>query len=296
MTTAFATTFGAMIERDVLAAVGPDAAGYLQGQLSQNVEAMTDGDSRWSLLLQPQGKVDAWLRVTRLGSERFWLDTDPGHGQGALDRLNRFKLRVDVELSVRTLAAFAVRGPLAADGPSALGIEPGDGAVVAEALWPGIDGFDVLGEVTDTGSVEVRPAAALDDLRIRLGVPAMGRELDGSTIPAAAGIVDRSVDFEKGCYVGQELVARIDSRGSNTPTNLRGLRLPADADIAPGSPLVVEGDEVGTVTSVSAEAAPGGERLALAYVRRTVEVPAQATVAGSDGAELAATVVALPFD
>ncbi|MEM8925364.1 MAG: hypothetical protein AAGD35_17820 [Actinomycetota bacterium] len=296
MTTEFATTFGAMIERDVLEVVGPDATGYLQGQLSQNVESMAEGDSRRALLLQPQGKVDAWFRVTRLGPERFWLDTDPGHGQGALDRLNRFKLRVDVEISLVTMATFAVRGPGAADGPAALGVVPADGAVVADALWPGIDGFDVLGEITDTGSVEVRPGAALDDLRIRLGVPAMGRELDGSTIPAAAGIVDLSVDFDKGCYVGQELVARIDSRGSNTPTNLRGLRLPAAAEIAPGGTLMVDGANVGTVTSVSAEVGNDGERLALAYVRRAVEVPATVTVAGADGAELAAAVVALPFD
>ena len=85
--------FAAWIERDVVRAHGPDTIGFLQGQLSQDVESMAIDESRWSLLLQPTGKVDAWLRVTRLGDDDVILDTDAGWGDAVIARLQRFKLR-----------------------------------------------------------------------------------------------------------------------------------------------------------------------------------------------------------
>ncbi|MEL7156588.1 MAG: hypothetical protein AAFN30_08310 [Actinomycetota bacterium] len=276
---------GAWIERDVIEAVGPDTVEYLQGQLSQNVETLAEGQSRWTLLLQPQGKIDAHLRMTRVGPDRVLLDVEPGHGAAALARLERFKLRVDCQLTLSTMSTLAVRGPAAADGPDALGIAVDADAVVVDALWAGVAGFDVLGQPPGpAGIVTLGSATALDALRIRLGLPAMGAELGESTIPAAAGIVDDAVDFTKGCYVGQELVARIDSRGSNTPTHLRRVHIDvpdAAAGPAPGAAVVVDGGQVGALTSVAAT--PEGGWDALAFIKRTVDVPAEATVEGGDG-------------
>jgi folate-binding Fe-S cluster repair protein YgfZ len=86
--------------RDVVTVTGPDAATYLQGQLSQDVAGLAVGDVAWTFVLQPQGKVDTWARVDRAGPETFRLDTDPGAGEGLVARLERFKLRTAVTLSL----------------------------------------------------------------------------------------------------------------------------------------------------------------------------------------------------
>jgi folate-binding protein YgfZ len=121
-------------------------------------------------------------------------------------------------------------------------------------------------------------AAATEAERIRAGVPAMGDELDESTIPAEVGqwFIDASVSFTKGCYTGQELVARIDSRGSNVPRHLRVLAVEGDIEVPVGAEVVVGDTVVGRVTS-SADGA------ALAYVKRTVAPPAAVTLRWEGG-------------
>ena len=124
---------------------------------------------------------------------------------------------------------------------------------------------------------------AYEAVRIEAGIPVMGRELDEGTIPAEAGVVDRSVSFTKGCYTGQELVARIDSRGGNVPRHLRGLLLPEGA--GPATELTdADGRTAGTVTSAAVSATLG--RVGLGYVRRGIEAPATLR-AGLDGPEVA---------
>lgn len=275
--------------RDVLDISGADAVSYLQGQLSQNVATLGVGESRAALLLQPQGRVDAWGRLTRLADDHFWYDVDAGHGDDAATRLRRFLLRVDVAIEVAARPLVAVRGPGA--GPAgAPAIEVPPGAVRLAPVWPGVSGYDIVPPPdADDWFPEVAHGHpdALEAERIALGLPALGRELDGSTIPAASGVVDASVDFSKGCYVGQELVARIDSRGAATPTRLMGVRFDG-APAAPGSELVVDGATVGTVTSsvVSTRWGPIG----LAYLKRGAE-PGPVTV--GDGT---AQVEALPLE
>ncbi len=284
-------------ERDVVEAAGPDAASFLQGQLSQEIEKLAVGASASTLLLQPQGKVDAWIRVSRLEPERFWLDVDAGYGARVAERLNRFKIRVKVDLTLHERRpVLAVRGPDAAGGPSALALDPGDAVVLAlpaeEARGAG-PGFDLVGAAGNGDSIPVGPPEALEAWRVRWGLPAMGRELDESTIPAAAGVVEDSVSFTKGCYVGQELVARIDSRGASTPTRLRGLRLAGPLDLAGGEAVEVDGAEVGRITSYAP--ATGEGALALAYCRRSLEVPGPVEVVDAAGHRVAAVVVELPF-
>ena len=123
----------------------------------------------------------------------------------------------------------------------------------------------------------------IERLRIRAGIPRLGAELDESTIPAEAGqwLIDHSVSFTKGCFVGQELVARVDSRGSNTPRKLRLLRLAHGANRV-GAEVMSGGDVVGAITSIV-------DLDALAYLHRSVEVGDEVTVGGEP-----ATVEALP--
>ena len=262
------TPFWVEVPRDVVRVTGPDAVSFLQGQVSQDVAGLpADGSSAWSFVLQPQGKVDAWFRVTRTGDEAVLLDVDGGFGAALVARLERFKLRTKADFELLSgWRCLAVRG-VATGG----GVDPG---------WPGVEGTDHLGPVL--ARPERIAEGTLDQyeaLRIECGVPAMGRELTDRTIPAEAGVVERSVSFTKGCYTGQELVARIDSRGGNVPRRLRGLILDGEEVPADGATLRIEGVDVGTITS-AAWSARLGAVVALAYVKRDVEVPTGGEVDG----------------
>ena len=275
------------LPRDAVLVTGADAAAYLQGQISQDVEAVALGSSAWSLVLAPQGKVDAWFRLTRGGDGSFVLDVDPGFGETLVARLERFRLRVDV--SFESLAGWrmlAVRGPRAAEA----WLDTVDAAVRSTVDWPGFGGIDLLGpDVAPPPSVPVDGSGDLEAARIRAGWPAMGRELTERTIPAeVGGLVESSVSFTKGCYTGQELVARIDSRGGNVPRPVRLLEIRGDGAVAPGDEIAVGGKAVGEITSAAAGPDPA-VTVALGPVHRRVEPPAAATVAG-----MAATVLATP--
>ncbi|MDP9387365.1 MAG: hypothetical protein M3Q48_05405, partial [Actinomycetota bacterium] len=192
--------FWVEIPRDVVRVTGTDAVRFLQGQLSQDVAALAAGTSAWSFLLQPQGKVDAWLRVSRRGDDEFLLDVDGGFGSAVVTRLERFKLRTKADVEQVPWRCFAVRGTRSAGT---------GGVVVADPAWPLVPGVDLLGpEPVAPDGVHTGSGTDYEVLRIECGVPAMGRELTERTIPAEAGVVERSVSFTKGCYTGQELVAR----------------------------------------------------------------------------------------
>ena len=276
----FRTGAGAVwLPRDFVAVEGPDALKFLQGQLSQDLGAMPDGGSSWALLLQPQGKLDAFLRVLRVEETRFVLETDEGFGAKVVDRLNRFKLRIKATVEPLAWKCLAVRGP------QAHAVAPAANAV---ADWPGLPGADLVGEAPELPAGV--PLCALEDyerVRIEAGIPVMGKELDESTIPAEAGIVDQSVSWTKGCYTGQELVARIDSRGGNVPRRLRGVVLPDGADPPPGARVRAAEKDVGRLTSVAGP-------VALAYVGRAVTPPAEVTVVW-DGGSAPARVESLPL-
>lgn len=230
------------VRRDGVLVEGPDSLSWLQGQLTQDISDMADGESRLTLVLSPQGKVDSYGRVTALTPERFLLDVEAGYGASLLERLSRFKLRVKATLQpVEMTCEEHTVGGFDALGPPVMGGEPVGG-----------------------GREEVFEAA-----RIAAGVPRLGRELTDKTIPQEAGeeFVARTVSFTKGCYTGQELVARIDARGSNVPRRIRLLRGTGPAP-APGDAVLNNGDDVGTVTSSAAEG--DGGFVALALLRRAV--------------------------
>lgn len=266
------------IDRDVVEASGPDASSFLQGQLSQDLDRLGVGESAWSFLLQPQGKVDALLRVTRPDGDRWLLDVDGGFGDAVVSRLQRFKLRVKCDLDLLSWRCVALR-----DGTT----DAGD-AVAAPVHWPVHDGVDVLGpDVEPPAGVELGTADGYERLRIEAGWPKMGAELTEKTIPAETGIVDLAVSFTKGCYTGQELVARIDSRGGNVPRHLRGVIFESELGAPCGARLERDGKQVGSLTSVSGS-------IALAYVGRDVEPPSEVTVVW-DTETASARVVSLPI-
>jgi tRNA-modifying protein YgfZ len=272
------------IARDAVRVAGPDALAYLQGQLSADVAGLAVGGAAPSFLLAPTGKIDAWLRVSRVADDEVVLDLDGGHGEAVLARLRRFLLRTKADVDPLDWRAVALRGPGAAEEAAR------DGGLVVPAGWPGVEGVDLLGpDVAPPPGVAAASADDYASLRIRCGVPAMGAELTEATIPAEAGawVIGASVSFTKGCFTGQELVARIDSRGGHVPRRVLGLVVPGGG-AGPGDPVVVAGAEAGRVTSVAP--GPAGGQVALALVGRAVTPPAPAD------APRGATVVDLPIE
>jgi len=271
-----------VLDRDVVRVSGPDAEGYLQGQVSQDVAGLEVGASAWTLVLQPQGRIDAWGRVTRVAGDAFLLDTDGGAGEALISRLVRFKLRVKADVEPLGWSCVAVRGPAAV--PPAR-----EGAVVARAVWPLVGGWDLLGpSAGPVDGVPVASAGAYEVRRIEAGFPRMGAEITERTIPEEAGIVAVSASFTKGCYTGQELVARIDSRGGHVPRHLRRVTLPDGAPVPEaGAEVEVDGRPRGAVTSAARH--PDGHVVALAYLARDVGAPAAGRCAGAP-----ATIEALP--
>jgi folate-binding protein YgfZ len=262
---ALADASGAVgIGRDVLRVDGPDAASFLQGQLSQDIEKLEVATPALSFL----------LRVTRIDDAAFLLDTDGGWGAAVLTALNRFKLRVKCDLQQLEWECLAVRGPEAIAVAGAI-----------DALWATWPGYDLMGaRVVAPEGIRACSAAAYEVERIAAGVPVMGAELDERTIPAESGLVDRAVSFTKGCYTGQELVARIDSRG-HVNRHLRRLRV--DGDVCPpagallGHPSL-PGKDAGVITSAAWSESRSGA-VALAYLRREVEPPASVDVTWDGG-------------
>ena len=249
-------------EHLVFAVTGADAGKYLHSQLSNDIASLPVGGSRYSFVLEPMGKVIALVRVTRTEDETFILDTEnvEGLGDQLLARLNRFKIRVKADIAVSSQKYLSLRS---CDGSS---IEQAGFAVSQWATSAAIDApLTSIEESVVSQFVQVSPEE-FDALRIRSSWPAMGSEIiAGETLPAATGVVSIAVSFTKGCYPGQELVERMDSRGSTAPKNLRLLTGSIVDNAKPGDAVIVNGETVGQFTSVTSDCA-------LAYVARAVEL------------------------
>ena len=255
--------FAAWITRDVLHVEGPDTVTFLQGQLSQDVEALAVGGSTWALLLQPTGKTVAWVRATRVGDQEVVLDGDAGSGDAVRGRLERFKLRTKATIEpMPGTPCLAVRGVAPVGERDALRI-----------AWPGLDGYDQLGpSARRPADVEEGDEARYELARIEAGVPKFGHELTEDTIPVELGewFIDASVSFTKGCYTGQELVARIDARGGHGPRPVRQLLI--DGPAREGDPIEAGGDVIATLTS-AAWSDTRGATVALAPLPRAATGP-----------------------
>jgi len=287
------------VARDVVRVSGRDAVEYLQGQCSQDVVALEIGTSADALLLTPQGKLDALVRVTRAGDDDLYVDVDAGYGAAVIARLGRFKLRVQADIELVDWRIVALRGP---ESAAVLDdVTPSGTSFVVPYAWGGVTGVDLLGADPQVPSLVRRCGPeAWETLRVEAGIPAMGTELDERTIAAEAGLLERCVSFTKGCYTGQELVARLDARGNKVARRLRAVVIDEarDADLAvrPGAVVSVGDRAVGRLTSVAWSPALGRE-IALGYLHRDVEPPSAVNVEVDGGVtKVAARALALPLD
>ncbi len=284
-------------ERGKLALTGAEAGALLEGQVTNEVEVLEPGTGCYAALLTNKGKMLADLRALNTGRE-LWLDTERAGLQALFDALRRGAVGWDAQLHKRTLqqALLSVIGPRAA---AAVGGEPGPEhanryAALGDAkvLLVATDlGVDVVCAAEDAGRVRAAlalpevPEAAAEVLRVESGRPRFGIDADDTTIPQEAGLNDRAVSFTKGCYVGQETVARLHYRGKPN-RHLRGLRL--SEPVATGTPLLLGEREVGRVGS--SVVSPRHGPIALALVRREAAI-GDSLAAG----EVTAVVVELPF-
>ena len=259
----------------LLVVSGDDATTFLQSLVSQDLDAIEQGGSARSMLLTPQGKLGVVFRATRLGDE-WWLDTDRDFGSVLAESLTRYRIRVKVDIVDRTETTGLVSMIGEVDQPTAM--------LAIPAHWGEVTGTDFLGPLSEAHATfeffsktcEAWDAERFEAFRIEHGVPRMGADLDDKTIPQEAFLDVDAVSFTKGCFLGQELVARIDSRG-HVNRYLRRLTV-VGAVVPPRGAAVVAGDkEVGAITSASA--VPGEDRVvALAMVRREVDPPADVTL------------------
>ncbi len=290
-------------ERGKLAASGPDAAEFLQGQLTNDVEGLAPGEGCYAALLDRKGHMQGDMRVLRTAADEIWIDTEPEALDAVRRHLTTYKIGREVEVADLTAerAILSLIGPRSAEIAAAppLPEHASEAASVGgvECLAVGTaDGIDLIAAaddadrlreaLLDAGAAEVAPEAA-EVLRIEAGTPRFGAEMSAETMPAEAGIVERAVDFEKGCYIGQEPVARLHYKGRPN-RRLRGLELSAPA--AAGAPLRLGEKEVGRVGSACVSPARGP--IALAIVRREAE-PGTELAVGEDG--VTARVIDLPF-
>jgi len=289
--------------RGKLLVTGPDAAEYLQGQLTNDVEALEAGEGQYAALLDRKGHMQADMRVLRPAEEEIWLDTEPEGLDAARRHLQMYKIGREVEVTDVTAeqAILSLVGPRSAEiaatpplpehacerttvaGVECLAAGTRDGV---DLIVAASDGDRLRQALVDAGAVEVSPDAA-EILRVEAGIPRFGAEMGTETMPAEAGIVEATVSFTKGCYIGQETVARLHYKGKPN-RNLRGLRL--GAPTSAGAMLRLGDKEVGRLGSTCVSPALGP--IGLAIVRREAEPGAELAV-GEDG--VTAEVVDLPF-
>jgi folate-binding protein YgfZ len=290
-------------ERGKLMVSGSEAAEYLQGQLTNDVEALAPGEGQYAALLDRKGHMQADMRVLRLGDDEIGIDIEPEAIAAAKRHLDMYKIGREVTIADQTAerAILSLIGPRSVEiaGTAALPEHASEAARLGgvECLAVGTaDGIDLIVKtagaaglreaLTGAGAVEVGPEAA-EVLRIEAGTPRFGAEMSAETMPAEAGIVERAVSFTKGCYIGQEPVARLHYKGRPN-RSLRGLELSAPAE--PGASLRLGEKEVGRVGSACLSPARGP--IALAIVRREAE-PGDELAVGEDG--VTARVIDLPF-
>ena len=275
--------------RGLLIVSGPEAAEYLQGQLTNDTEAIEPGQWIYAALLDRKGHMQADMRVLRPGEgPELWLDLEPEGLEAARRHLQMYKIGREVEVADASdeYTLLSLIGPRATEiARSAEGASLRTGAGV-DLIVPLAERDRLRDALLAAGALPVSPEAA-EIVRIERGRPRFGAEMGTETMPAEAGIVEDAVSFTKGCYIGQETVARLHYKGKPN-RHLRGLRL--SGPTAPGAALTLGDKEVGRLGSAALSPAFGA--VGLAILRREAE-PGATVAVGEDG--VTAEVVALPF-
>ncbi len=262
------TLVAARRPRAFVRVAGADAEALLQRLVSNDVAVLAEGESCDALLLTAKARVIAPLRIVRRGPVDFLLLTEPELGETVRRHLVRLRLasRAEVELEEHVSWVLLGEGGAAREGELSV---PTDDF--------GVPGLELIGNGSTAAKAESLGEEELERLRIRAGTPRFGREVDDRVLPAEAGLVERAVSFTKGCYPGQEPIARLHHRGHAN----RGLRvLEVEGAAAPEYDAEVRLGEkvVGRVTSALRE---GDGVVALAYVRVEVPDDAELTVGGT---------------
>jgi len=285
--------------RTKFALAGEHRVRFLHRIVSNDIKNLSAGQGTYATLLNAQGRILADLRIYA-DADRLWIDTDADLAEKAMTTLKRYIIgdRVDIEPS--ELCAVALQGPQSRKALNELlgsGVAPleremdhcvvereGQRARAARLSSTGEEGYEVwlateaivglwrAAHSVDRGSPVIPCGSeALESLRIEAGIPRYGQELAEDTLPLEAGLLN-ALSFNKGCYIGQEIVERTRSRG-HVNWKLMGLRLEADAPVpAPGESVTADAKSIGEVTSACFSPTLG-RPLALAYVRREVSEP-----------------------
>jgi tRNA-modifying protein YgfZ len=240
--------------RAFLRVSGPDAEDYLERMLSNEVASLAPGESCEALLLTPKARVIAPMRVVRRGAEDFLLVTEPGLGQTLRDELVRMRFAAKADIELEEHRSYLLVG--AENG----GIPNAD---------YGVPAAEILDE-EPPADLPLLSEEDLEALRIAAGTPRFGHEIDDRVLPAEAGLVERAVSLAKGCFPGQEPIARLHYRGHAN----RKLQVLEVEGAEPGAELLWEGKVVGRVTSAVSD-------VALGYVRTEVPADAVLEVSGS---------------
>lgn len=311
--------------RGRLCVLGRDRERFLNGQVTNDVKALTPGRGCYTAVVSAKGRMEGDAFVYRL-AEEFLLDCEPGCATALAQRLERYVIADDVQIADAAphFGLLGVQGPRAAEVARALapGLEPPAQPlslkVVTHAAWGelyvvnqprvGVPGWEVYVPMTalEAAAETLRSAAAhlggrlagwqaLEITRIEAGIPRWGADLDESTLPPEAGLEARAISYTKGCYIGQEVIARIRTYG-HVNRALCGLWLGEWRGALParGDRLLRDGREVGYVTS--ATRSPGlNAAIALGYVRRECTAPGTELTLRSSEGEGPVRLVSLPF-
>jgi folate-binding protein YgfZ len=294
---------------------GADRGAYLQGILTNDIAALTPGTGCYAAMLTAQGRMITDMRVLELG-DAILLDVPRAIGAAVKDHLERFVFSEDVQVEDATAARaeIGLYGPRASAVLAAAGVDApaglytvtrtrlgGHDALVVCADTIGIPGFDVIVDASHGTGVRAALAAGgavpaddadVETVRIESGRPRFGADIDTDTIPLEAGLEDRAISRSKGCYVGQEVIVRVQDRGhGRVARRLVGLTFDAAAPVPKRNATIRADDrEIGRITS-AAWSPSLAHPVALGYVHRDFVEPGTHVRAGdADG-----TVTALPL-
>jgi glycine cleavage system T protein len=315
--------------RGLIRIAGADRAKFLQGLITNDVMSLTEGQGLYAAILNPKGRMLADLKIYAI-RDAFLVDLDREITDKTMQILNRYKLisKATLEDLTDSTVHLAVYGPsahpllekvLGATLPKSLEFSSisvqwhGGQVYVIQSMYTGEQGYDLVvpeqeggtlwNDILDTGSgFGIKPVGleALEGLRIEAGIPRYGIDMDENTFPPEAGLEEKAISYTKGCYVGQETIARIKTYGQ-VHRKLMGLILQGSPSTMSTLPhrddkVFKDEEEIGFVTS-SVYSPVLNQNIALGYIRRkAVQPDLQVTVvSGKDGVKTSTKVVDLPF-
>jgi len=277
---------------------GNDRLRFLNGQVTNDLRKASESAAMEACVLNAKGKMNAHIFVST-GPDCFFVDTDPELRERLLARLERYVIADDVQIDDLTdqLSIFHVLSPVAPTLSNCWLVSARRFSDAGWDIWTDRAAHDAVSQHLSS-RFEVLDSSAAEIMRIEQGIPRWGRELTEEIIPIEANLEERAISYEKGCYIGQEVISRLKMSGQ-TNKRLRGLISLREVPLGPGMKLAAtSGKEVGWITSATRSQRIGKE-IALGYVKRGfndsgAKLETRAPEGGGE-ARLPAEVVPLPF-